>query len=255
MNKRLLLILFISFWTSFSFAQDVLVMYNGDEIQCKVISISSGTINYTEYGDASSIKTIPRTAVMMILYENDGRGPIPQTSTLPTGAVATEAVNSGSKTAPKKKEKSEGYEGNGFMLGFGYGVSYGMAGISLGGRMGGNVGVGFHAGVGMGYSDLIGWKVLATGGVKFYPYKWLYLDAQFGLTNYEKQIENIWGTSGSSSSSEEHYTYGPSVLVGIDMSWGSFGLNAGVGMTYNFQAEFLVPEYNLAVDLGVYWLF
>lgn len=68
MKKNILIIagLFMSFWAN---AQDMMLLRNGDEIQCKVDMISNGTVSYQENGTKSQM---PTTQLYMIKYEKRG---------------------------------------------------------------------------------------------------------------------------------------------------------------------------------------
>ena len=56
----------MSFWAN---AQDMMLLRNGDEIQCKVDMISNGTVSYQENGTKSQM---PTTQLYMIKYEKRG---------------------------------------------------------------------------------------------------------------------------------------------------------------------------------------
>jgi hypothetical protein len=141
------------------------------------------------------------------------------------------------------------YKANYFMIGTGYGNSYGGLGMRLQGRFGGKVGFGIHGGVGYfpGSSS-----VFAAGGFKFFPYKGLYIDTQFGLSGTEYYFESYSSGSHYSSSETQHNLYGPSVLIGIDQVWGrrvGIGFNIGLGASYFINAE-NVTNVAPAMDMG-----
>ena len=141
--------------------------------------------------------------------------------------------------------------------GGGYGNSYGGLGLRAQWRMGEEQSVGIHAGVG--YLPYTGPSyqlrevvILASAGVKFFPYKDFYINTQFGLTGYESYSthNNITGRSTYYG----QFLYGPSFLVGGDWTWGDkvgYGFNAGLGLTSNINAK--MKKYGsitLALDLG-----
>lgn len=68
MKKKILIIagLFMSYLAN---AQDMMLLRNGDEIQCKVDMISNGTVSYQENGTRSHM---PTTQLYMIKYEKRG---------------------------------------------------------------------------------------------------------------------------------------------------------------------------------------
>ncbi len=77
-------------------------------------------------------------------------------------------------------------------------------------RFGGVVGFGFHAGIGL---DPANMDVIPAGGIKFYPYKWIYINALIGY-----EIINS-------------YLAYSALLAGVDMTFGKrFGFNAGLGV-------------------------
>ncbi len=156
----------------------------------------------------------------------------------------TNQEDSFEEVEPRKK-----YKGNYFMMGLGYGHSYGGAGLMLQGRFGGNVGFGIHGGVGY-FPEA---PVLASGGLKFYYYKWLFIDTQFGLTGWEYYYEYYWNSSGYYyDDSYDHLLYGPSLLTGGEWTWGrkvGFGFHAAVGASYYINAQHF-SNWNLAFDLG-----
>ena len=69
MKKTILVIvgLIMSFLAN---AQDMILLRNGDEIQCKVDMISNGIVSYQENGTRSQM---PTTQLYMIKYEKRGK--------------------------------------------------------------------------------------------------------------------------------------------------------------------------------------
>jgi len=128
------------------------------------------------------------------------------------------------------------FKGNYFMLGLGIGPSYGGAGMRVQLRRGGLMGYGAHLGVGYG-SEKMGFihetPFVCRGGVKFFPYKNLYVDLQYGNT---AKIAYIDMNAGLYNKFE--MGYGPSFMLGGDWVWGrktAFGFNFGTGITYNID--------------------
>ena len=248
MKWRILFIIFIGCWTGLTFGQDILVLNDGREIQCRIVSLSPETVNYKELsGDVSVVKSISLTSVLMILYENGSRETIPVAPS--TYIDQSSITESKPEPKPEKEKPTSGYKGKYLMLGLGYGNSYGGAGLMAQLRIGGNVGVGFHAGAG--YFPQA--PVLAAGGIKFYPFRGIYIDAQFGLTGWETYYEYTWSsTSGASESFDGQLLFGPSALMGVEWAWGrhvGFGFNAALGGTYYLNVERFAP-FAIAVDLG-----
>ena len=238
--KRIFLLLLIGFFSNLIFAQDIIVKRNGEEIKSKILEITSESIKYKEFEfQDGPIRNFKISEVFMIIYENGKRETFAtQENQAPKQVAKTEAPVI--KEVPKNV-----YKANYFMLGTGYGNSYGGLGLRVQGRFGGKVGFGIHAGVG--YLPIAD-EVLVAGGLKFFPYKGLYLNAQFGLTGSE-----TYSTYGYYDDySGYRILYGPSFLVGVDQVWGrrvGFGFNAGLGLTYNINANY-ASEIALAIDLG-----
>ncbi len=262
--KNLLLLIFlISLPGSLLLAQDVLLLEEGNEIECRIIEITYETIKYKDFDFPDGpLKSISKSYVFAILYENGRREILHQSqSSSPPGPGEKELIGQESageayataesvrKEVAVEERPGKKYKGNHFMIGIGYGNSYGGAGIRVQGRLGGDVGVGFHGGVG--YFPKA--PVLASGGVKFFPFRGLYIDTQFGLTGWEWQEEWYYSSyAGTDSRYNGHLLFGPSILTGVDWTWGSrmgYGFNAGIGGTYNWNAEWFSP-FTLALDIG-----
>ena len=137
-------------------------------------------------------------------------------------------------------------QNNYFAIATGYGNSYGGLGLRLQGRFGGKLGFGVHGGVG--YFPGLGGAVLASGGLKFFAYKGLYINAQFGSFGKEQRYEYSYSSySGYSSDFNERVLLGPSFLVGSDFIFGKrFGLNVAGGVSIDLESE---NPYG-AIDLG-----
>jgi len=69
--KKIIVVLTIMLLSSISFAQDVLTKKTGEEIQSKVIEITTTEITYKIFEDLNSpLLTILKSEVLMIRYEN-----------------------------------------------------------------------------------------------------------------------------------------------------------------------------------------
>ena len=69
--KKFLFVLAISGFNNISFAQDVIMLKNGDEINAKVIEIGISEIKYKKFeAQGDTLVVIPKTNVFMIKYEN-----------------------------------------------------------------------------------------------------------------------------------------------------------------------------------------
>lgn len=154
-----------------------------------------------------------------------------------------------------------------FSLAVGYGNSYGGIGVRAQARLGGILGFGVHAGVGYfpafglmddGDVNLAG-SFLASVGVKFFVYKTLYLNAQFGAFGYAEEYyyESYWNGYYYYDGYISGLLYGPSFMIGGDFIWGKhFGFNGALGVSYNINDDFS-GDYEIwpALDLGFIYKF
>jgi hypothetical protein len=170
---------------------------------------------------------------------------------------------------------SGGYQnGTYFSLAVGYGNSYGGLGIRAQSRFGGILGFGLHAGVGYfpaattetnGNATKLEGSVLYSIGAKFFMYKSLYLDAQYGAFGSADREEFVTSTYYSGSYHYSYYSieekkgllYGPTIMFGGDFIFGKhFGFNAGLGASFNMNNDFK-DDYKtmVALDLGFVFKF
>ena len=164
--------------------------------------------------------------------------------------------NQDSEIVSTVEESQKTYKGEYFMLGIGIGSSYGYSGARVQWRFGGIMGYGFHAGVG--YDP--GAPIAGSAGVKFFPYKGLYINAQFGTKWIKETMKIFAGYGGTYPAYYPIYEvydisyigYGPSLLIGGDWVWGrgvAYGLNFGLGVSYiinSKSSDKILP----AMDLG-----
>jgi hypothetical protein len=136
-----------------------------------------------------------------------------------------------------------------FDAGVGLGVSYGLLGIKMQGRILNNRIGGF---IGMGHFPSIKPKILFAGGIKFFPYKNIYLSVQYGCVDAGKSRSIVQ----LDQPTPPHYyspAYAFSVMAGNDfIIWKNWGINLAAGSAY------LKERYNKAVfvmDAGVFWRF
>jgi hypothetical protein len=117
-----------------------------------------------------------------------------------------------------------------FSLGLGYGNSYGGFGLKLQYVTPGQIRAGIHGGGG--YFPWIGGMLHASGGLQLYPWKNLYLDAQFGMFGVYRFIMS----NGSTTTTTKKALYGPGLLLGYDFFFnGKYGLNIAAGASYNIH--------------------
>ncbi len=137
------------------------------------------------------------------------------------------------------------YNGNGtyfFSMGTGMGASYGGMGFRFQARFGRLMGIGMHVGVGWVFPylsdsdtiNIIGNPVSVLTGIKFFPYKGLYLDVQFG--NFGRIADVSW-QDGRQIVANARTPYGLVFSSGWDCFISrSFGLNLGAGVALDLTA-------------------
>lgn len=69
MKKSFLILSYLFLWTAIVEAQDLIILRNGDDIQCKVEKNDNGVISYQIEGKSM---TLPVTQIYLIKYENRG---------------------------------------------------------------------------------------------------------------------------------------------------------------------------------------
>lgn len=237
MKQIVFLSLLVGLSTHLIFSQDTIVKQNGDKIPSKILEITSDSIQYTafEFQDGTP-RNIDISEVSMIIYGNGKKEQFPPTE------------NQDSEDVLMKEDSQKTFKGKYFMLGAGMGPSYGVYGVRVQWRFGEQLGYGFHAGVG--YDA--GAPVSFSAGMKFFPYKGLYINVQFAT----KWMENIdsyvvgkkyigtppYGTYVNiyESVDNSYIGYGPAFMVGGDWVWGkkiAYGFNFGLGVLYLINAK------------------
>ncbi len=252
--RKLVCVLFGLFISSICFSQDLIIKKNGDEISVKVMEITTDLIKYKNYNfQDGPLRSISQSDVYMIVYENGEKEKFGDTQKTTANEQVSYSYQPVEVEREPEVESERKYKGNQFTIGTGYGNSYGGAGMRVQMRVGGNVGFGFHAGVGY-FPDA---PVLASAGIKFFVFRNLYINAQYGLTGWEHTWSSYdyWDSSGGSYSydyDEGQLLHGPSLLTGGDWTWGSkigFGFNAAIGVTYNVNTK-TGSDFVPALDLG-----
>jgi hypothetical protein len=151
-----------------------------------------------------------------------------------------------------------------FTLGMGYGPSVGSG---LGGFIQINSKTGFSIHLGVGYypttyfyseHEWVKNQVLYSAGIKYYiPLKSSrlrpYLDLQYGGVSVEAVsiITGLWNYQFTYENIQKSL-YGPSLLAGIELRWGSLGINGAIGLSYNMtEWEYWERDYFLTADVGL----
>lgn len=223
-------------------AQDLIIKVDGEEIQTKIIEVTSNEIRYRLYDQPEGpVRSISKSEVFLVIYEDGRRESF---STEVTEEQLVEEVEDVEDVEDVEEVRTPstpgGYKGNFVAIGVGYGVSYGGLGTRFQWRVGGNVGFGLNAGLGLNVVDAVGLQL--SGGVKFYVFQGIYINTQFGIFQ-RSYYDYYYGYD------EYYIDVGPSVLVGVDWTWGrkvGFGFNAALGFTRLIDDE----EMLLASDVG-----
>jgi hypothetical protein len=272
--RRIFLFIILGFMTEYLFAQDIIVKQNRDQIKSKIIEVSIDIIKYKDFDSQDGpIRNIKISDVLTIIYSNGkvetfNQGSI-QTSvpdTKPTQRQPSEQkIQQKTATdAPVEKELPRRYyKGKYIMIGIGGGNSYSVFGVKAQARFGGNTGFGIHSGIGVFFSDddpNSAVHLAGNVGIKFFPYKGLYLDLNFGPTSTVRHVV----PEDSHLYYHTKALYGPSFLVGLDQVWGrqsglGFGFNIALGIGYNINSSggngftggyYETSDISPAADLG-----
>ncbi len=242
--KLLPLLLIALFISNTIYSQDILIKKSGEEIKTKVIEITNDVIKYKEFDFLDGpLRNMAISDVFMIIYANGKREHFSEIKPVPTSEVVSEIpskytiddqTNNTKGNFQKwilKNNPKQAY----FSLATGYGNSYGGLGLRLQYVTGGKVRLGFHGGAGYfpnWYEDTF----LYSGGIKFFFWHQLYINAQFGgfgvgaeqyYSSYWDYYEEDWGM-----------LLGPSLLIGYDWFFSkNFGLNVGSGLSYDINRD------------------
>jgi hypothetical protein len=255
MKKLQLFLLFFSFGI-LSFGQDVIVKTNGEEIQAKVFEISTNEIKYKRFDNPEGPNyVIDKKQVFMIKYENGNKDVFNnlagEQSPVYRPVVTTPKPVVPAKPALPDKPFYNNKHHYYFSLALGYGPSYGGLGLRMQARSGGEVGFGFHWGTGyLPAFNILGLGVeentfMASAGLKLFPYKYLYIDTEFGIFGKEYVEYDLIYDLG-----EYELLYGPTFTAGVDwIFWKHFGFNAGGGISLPVDGTYQWVMFP-AVDLG-----
>jgi hypothetical protein len=206
--------LFLFFSTK---AQDLIILKNTNEITAKIIEIGISEIKYKNFNNLDGpVYVMLKSDIFMIKYPNGDKDVFPADQ--PNDKFFSDKKNSYLSVAA------------------GIGTSYGLIGMKVQGRHGNIVGFGYYAGVGF-----AGNNISLNLGLKFYPYKWLYINPQFGY---------IESKTVSYFREDERHTNYFALLTGADVFFNKFlGLNIGAGMIYSENSGRSIVEF--IFDLGI----
>jgi hypothetical protein len=219
MKYVILIFSFILLLTNNALSQDIIVQTNGDEIEVKVIEITSETIKYRLFENLDGpLRNINISNVFMIIYENGSR----------------ETFTSQQQSISQRQKNDSNYQ-NYLGIGLGYGNSFGGLGANFSLMAGDSFKWGFHAGAGYFPSGDV---FLASLGFKFYLVEGLYLNPQFGSFG----VESYYGWYDD----EEELLYGPSLLIGYELN-----LSERIALIGSFGGSYAVDtKFFYALDSG-----
>jgi hypothetical protein len=250
MKKLQLFLLFFSFGMLAN-GQDIITKTNGDEIQARVFEVSTNEIKYKRFDNPEGPDyVIDKSQVFMIKYENGNKDVF---SAAPTPTPVVTAPRPIVPPVPQLPDKPfyNNRQHYYFSMALGYGPSYGGLGLRMQARAGGEVGFGFHWGTGyMPVFNFIGLGAdentfMASAGFKLFPYKYLYIDTQFGIFDKKYVNYDLYYEAGYME-----LLYGPSFTIGVDWIFGKhLGFNAGGGISLPVAGSY---QWNMfpAADLG-----
>lgn len=254
--KKLQLLLLCLSTGIVALSQDIIVKTSGEEIKARVFEINNREIKFKKYENPDGPSyIIDKSQVFMIRYENGNKDvfsnePVPKSVVTPPKPVVPPVPLS-----PQKPFYLNGHHYY-FSVALGYGPSYGGLGLRMQARSGGEVGFGFHWGTGyLPAFDLLGLGVdkstfMASAGFKLFPYKYIYIDTQFGIFGRRYVASGLYYDP-------DYYEllYGPSFMVGVDWVFGKhFGFNAGGGISMPVAGIYQWIAYP-NVDLGFLIIF
>ena len=241
--KKSLLLLFFYFIFSTTFSQDYIYPVNGKKIAALVLEVSKEKIKYHAINDPEGIiREIPRNDVYMIYYHNGIVEPL------------------GLKIHGRREKYFSRGKNQNYSLSFGGGESYGFLGLRFQHRWGRIQGWAYHAGVGLSpfgapeHPATINFSV----GMKYFFYKGLYWDLQFGTIPVAKINPNKIDTTFHSKDLNignlfDRTAYGITAMIGGDWFFYKYvGLNIGMGVAFNMTKPGYSPAV-FAVDLGFFF--
>jgi hypothetical protein len=222
------------FLVQFVFSQDLIITIDQKEIQAKVIEIASDEIKYRHSDDGELIRSIRKSDVFVIIYENNRR-------------EYFSIANTASNSSRLKRH----------LFGAGAGRSYGYLGVRYQYRFLLNSekpdfnNFAIHGAIGVSpyYTEAMR-KTMFAGGIKYFPYKDLYVNAVIGTTHVENtQTHMHWNFY--------NVVYGASLLVGTELDFGDevlgYGVNIGLGVTQDFNKTRPIQYINrFALDVGFF---
>ena len=240
---------FAFFWVNVAslFAQDVITLKNGEDIQGLVLEIGIDDVKYKKFENPNGPSyTLKKSDVLMIRYFN-GSKDVFADHAKPTPVEADTQTKEELPVSYQPTSATTRTSGNPYKfrmyIGTGSGHSYGVFGTSLEARF---YSFGIHAGTGWHPNfDSPTWSV----GTKWYFWKNLYIDAMVGVIGQYYEYEY-----GSYFSYEKYYPMvGGTEMFGVNWSWGRnvrFGVNLGVGFAYGFNYDWFGVAYDVGISIS-----
>jgi hypothetical protein len=202
--------------------QDLIILKNTNVITAKIIETGISEIKYKNFNNLDGpVYVMLKSDIFMIKYPNGDKDVFPTNQ--PNDKFFSDKKNSYLSVAA------------------GIGSSYGLIGMKVQSRHGNIVGFGYHAGLGYVPGPRVFFaywpsrRLHFTTGLKYYPYKGLYINPQFGFIQ--------GGHEYYSRESSKFFA----MLVGADIFF-----NKRIGM--NIGSGFLIEWYSRSVfifDLGL----
>jgi len=242
-----LTVLFLMVTPFLSLSQDMIYLHSGEKIESVVTEISDTDIKYKAYNFQDGPTRVVKPAqVYMIRYEKGNEEFFQKDPDLP----------SEKKLTPKNNFYKNGCDQYYASFALGHGPSYGWIGIRYQGRIGKEQGFGWHAGGGVfpAILDIDHTYFLYGGGFKFYYFRGLYIDLQYGrfmVARDDIYYEYLYPYTNYYEP-REVVLHGPSFTAGGDWFFNKYiGINAAFGISYDVQQVRSGPPVYPALEWGV----
>ncbi len=228
-----------------SLSQDMVYLRSGEKIEAKIEEVSKLDIKYKEYNyQDGPVHVINPATVYMIRYQNG----------------TEEFFDPDPRDPVEKKWIAKNnffkYGSNRYFASFalGHGPSYGWIGIRYQGRIGKELGFGWHVGGGIfpAMRNIDHTYFLVSGGLKFYYFRGLYIDLQYGTFLVARDNRYYDYSSPQYYGTREVVLHGPSLTTGGDWFFNKYiGINAAIGFSYDVQQVRSGPHIFPALEWGV----
>jgi len=232
---------------SLSFSQDIIYLRSGEKIEASIKEVSKAEIKYVEFNyQDGPIHIINPATVYMVRYKSgteeffqpDPHDPVEK------------------KWLAKNNFFKNGCDKYFASFGLGHGPSYGWMGLRYQGRIGKEQGFGWHLGGGifpnLGMFSIDHTYFLASGGLKFFFFRGMYIDLQYGSFLVIEDNRYYEYSNYHYYEPKDVILHGPSLTFGGDWFFNKYiGINAGVGFSYDVQQVRSGPHIFPALEWGV----